>query len=309
MTTPTLALLGTAPTFSAIALGQGVSSNTEWLMGSTYAISNYGGLYVTPDAFQTTLDGPNSSGSSDAFLQQIMLISPAISFIGSSATGTAPFAAEQLISLYGTELGPFGGSSAQIGPNGAVTSSSGGTPVLFDGVAAPILYAGASQVNAVIPCSTAVKSSTQVVVSYQGAQSAPVALPLRLAAPGIFTVDGSGSGQAAVVNQDGSLNGPANPAARGSTVTFYATGIGASVAVRGWAGVCKQLPNRDIANHGWSRDSWCTGGLLWPLPFLVSGASQINIVIPSGSPTGPVPLTLVVGGAAVSPSGVTISVK
>ena len=44
--------------------------------------------------------------------------------------------------------------------------------------------------------------------------------------PGLFTVDGSGSGQVAAVNQDGSLNNGANPAKAGSIVTLYATGQG-----------------------------------------------------------------------------------
>lgn len=39
------------------------------------------------------------------------LPAPTISFIGSSATGTSPFAASQLASIYGTHLGPPAGSS------------------------------------------------------------------------------------------------------------------------------------------------------------------------------------------------------
>ena len=45
--------------------------------------------------------------------------------------------------------------------------------------------------------------------------------------PGLFTVDGSGSGQVAALNQDGSVNNGANPAKAGSVVTLFATGQGA----------------------------------------------------------------------------------
>jgi uncharacterized protein (TIGR03437 family) len=43
-------------------------------------------------------------------------------------------------------------------------------------------------------------------------------------------------------------------------------------------------------------------------PGLVSGAFQVNVRIPSGVGSGPVPLDLQ-AGTAVSPSGVTVSVQ
>jgi uncharacterized protein (TIGR03437 family) len=43
-------------------------------------------------------------------------------------------------------------------------------------------------------------------------------------------------------------------------------------------------------------------------PYFISGAAQINVVIPIDAPTGIVPLTILVGGA-FSPQGVTIAVK
>jgi uncharacterized protein (TIGR03437 family) len=45
---------------------------------------------------------------------------------------------------------------------------------------------------------------------------------------GLFTANTSGAGQASVLNQDGSTNSSSNPAARGSTVTLFATGMGAT---------------------------------------------------------------------------------
>jgi uncharacterized protein (TIGR03437 family) len=43
---------------------------------------------------------------------------------------------------------------------------------------------------------------------------------------GVFSLDGSGTGQAAALNQDGTLNSESNPAARGSIVVLYGTGLG-----------------------------------------------------------------------------------
>ena len=44
--------------------------------------------------------------------------------------------------------------------------------------------------------------------------------------PGIFRLQFGQSAQAAAINQDGTLNGPANPAARGSVVAVWGTGYG-----------------------------------------------------------------------------------
>ena len=46
--------------------------------------------------------------------------------------------------------------------------------------------------------------------------------------PGVFTLDfaKTGNRQAAVINQDNTINGPNNRAARGSVISIYATGQG-----------------------------------------------------------------------------------
>jgi hypothetical protein len=176
--------------------------SSVWIVG--WCASCALGNLISANAFQST---PVSAGYT-AVLLQLTDVAPTVSFIGSAATGSSPFAAGQLISIYGTQLGPTPGSSAQEGPGGVVTNSNGGTQVLFDGVAAPILYTGASQINTSIPCSVAGKPSTQMVVQYLGAQSTPFTVALSAAAPGIFTVNGTGSGAAVVLNQDYSLNGP-----------------------------------------------------------------------------------------------------
>jgi hypothetical protein len=54
-------------------------------------------------------------------------------------------------------------------------------------------------------------------------------VPVATAVPGIFTADASGIGPGAIANQDYSLNSPANPADRGSTVVLYLTGGGQTI--------------------------------------------------------------------------------
>jgi uncharacterized protein (TIGR03437 family) len=89
-----------------------------------------------------------------------------------------------------------------------------------------LLYVSANQINAVVPFEVAGQQNAQVQVT-SGAMMLPaVSVPVVDSAPGIFTLDGSGGGQAAVVNQDGSINDDAHPAPRGSIVSIYVTGAG-----------------------------------------------------------------------------------
>ena len=96
--------------------------------------------------------------------------------------------------------------------------------VFFDGIPAPVLFASAAQINATVPDQPAVKAATLEV--RHGYYSASWGVPLAAAAPGIFTLNSSGRGQAAVLNQDNTLNGISGPAPRGSVIQIFATGFG-----------------------------------------------------------------------------------
>lgn len=278
-----------------------------------FTFNGYSSLRFTSDS-SMWLASSGTSGGLGTFavlmpsVLQLVELSPTISFLGSSATGSSPFAAGQLISIYGTQLGPTPGSSGQEGPGGVVTNSNGGTQILFDGIAAPELYTGATQINTAIPCSVAGKASTQMVVQYLGASSSPYTVPLSIAAPGIFTANGTGSGQAVVLNQDYSLNGPANPAARGSAVSFYATGIGPTSPCVDGQTYQSNFPLATLPVVAGVGNLGAQVLYAGQAPYFMTGVDQINIVIPSGSPTGSVALSLLVNGV-FSPPGVTIAVK
>ena len=52
----------------------------------------------------------------------------------------------------------------------------------------------------------------------------PLTLPVRAMDPGIFRIGSTEFG--AILNQDNTVNTPENPAARGSVITFWTTGMG-----------------------------------------------------------------------------------
>ncbi|HWZ01782.1 MAG TPA: hypothetical protein VNX17_11900, partial [Edaphobacter sp.] len=85
------------------------------------------------------------------------------------------------------------------------------------------------RVVAIAPYDLTGKAQTRVQVVFQGTLSAAMIADVA-ADVGYLSVDGTGAGQAYARNADGTLNSVDNPAAHGSAVTVYATGIGSVVA-------------------------------------------------------------------------------
>jgi uncharacterized protein (TIGR03437 family) len=220
--------------------------------------------------------------------------------------GVAP---GELITVFGTALGPASLQKPQVSASGIVDTLAGGTRVLFDGVASPMIYALAGQISAVAPFSLQGRSSTQVQVEFSGTRSAVVTLPVVSAMPAIFTSDASGKGQGAILNQDFSVNGAANPAARGSAIVIYMTGAGAmqSPVTDGQLASATTSIAQDVT----VRIGGATG--LKPLyagaaPGIVQGVVQVNVVIPTSLATGNQPIEVTIGGVT-SLAGVTVAVK
>jgi uncharacterized protein (TIGR03437 family) len=117
-----------------------------------------------------------------------------------------PVAPGELVVLYGTGL-------------------AGVQTVLFNGTAGPLLYTTSGQAGAAVPYAVS-GGTVQVVAQSAGTSSAPVAVSVAPTAPGVFTADGSGRGQAAAVNQGGTPNGTAAPASAGSVISLFVTGEG-----------------------------------------------------------------------------------
>ena len=109
----------------------------------------------------------------------------------------------KIVVLYGTRLGPSNLTTAQIAADGRVANDLAGAQVLFDGQPAPLLYASSEQLAAVVPYSVDGKRGTQVTVRNGANVSDPIALPVAPAGPSIFSVDYTGSGQGAIVTEDG----------------------------------------------------------------------------------------------------------
>jgi uncharacterized protein (TIGR03437 family) len=95
--------------------------------------------------------------------------------------------------------------------------------VRVNGVLAPLYYSGDKQINAQVPYETAPGLNT-VVVSIGGRDMLSGTVSVAPAAPGLFLLS---PGQAAVTNENGTVNGPDQPAAVGTIISAYLTGQGA----------------------------------------------------------------------------------
>jgi len=112
--------------------------------------------------------------------------------------------------------------------NGSLPTSLGGVQVLMSQYPLPLLYVSDSQINAVAPFSLfATQAGRSIHVVKDGAATAPFPFASIDADPQIFQRP---DGSAAAVNQDGTINSPDHPAAVGSTVSIWITGVGSTSA-------------------------------------------------------------------------------
>ncbi|HYW47943.1 MAG TPA: hypothetical protein VE959_34065, partial [Bryobacteraceae bacterium] len=236
----------------------------------------------------------------------VSLPAPAVANGASFQSGAV--APGEVVTIFGAGIGPATLAAAQLNAQGRLSSNLSGTQVLFDDIPAPLVYAAAQQVSAIVPYEAAGQASTQMVVVRNGQSTQPVTLPVTAVSPALFTADASGAGQAAAINQDGTYNGPQSGAPTGSTVALFATGegqtdpggingrIATSVIPRPLAPVRVSIGgvNAEIAYAG-------------AAPQAVAGLLQINVKVPAGLKPGPNPVVVTIGSAS-SRSDVVITV-
>jgi uncharacterized protein (TIGR03437 family) len=161
-------------------------------------------------------------------------------------------------------------------------------------------------------------TSVNIVVTYGKNASAPVAVNVLDADPGIFTLDSSGTGQAAVLNiavaadssVSYSLNGASNAAAKGSMVAIYLTGFGQTTPggdeTQFISGAVAPLAAVSVTIGGQPATGVVAAAPLGSVP----GFLQVNATLPAAGITAGSAAPLVVSiGTATSQARVTMAVK
>jgi uncharacterized protein (TIGR03437 family) len=221
-----------------------------------------------------------------------------------------------ILQLKGTNLGPTTGVVGRV-TNGVVDTTLSDVRVLFDGVPAPILYARQDQINTVAPYFLFGRLSTRIQIEYRGQRTEGIEYRVVDANPGLFTLDATGRGPGAILNQNNTVNSATNPARRGEVIVLYATGEGqvtpAGSDGRIVTGTVQTLPRPVLpVTVKINGQDVPAANVLYAgaAPGLVAGALQINVKIPETlNITGltAVPVAIQVGTAA-SQTGVTAAV-
>lgn len=314
---------GTVQVTTAATCGWTATSNVSWMKITNISAAAGNGFVAYQVLANTSAarSGMLQIGSQSFTVTQQAVPPPVplVAGVTSAASyAVGPVSPGDIVSVFGSNLGPATGVGVQLNAAGtAVTTNLGGTQVFFDGTAAALTYAGAGQVNAIVPYEVAGKQTTQLTVAYQGATSAAATLNVQATTPAVFSLDFTGQGNGAILNQDNSLNGKSKPAARGSVVQIFLTGGGVTnpASTDGWItttidGQWPMLTTQPVTvTIGGvavtQTDIQYAGGA----PVSVAGLTQINAVVPeSVTPGNTLPL-LVQIGAVQSQSGITIAVQ
>jgi len=223
---------------------------------------------------------------------------PSLLNITNSASGlySTSVSSVELVTLYGTGIGPQAPLNGQV-QNGAYTSSLGGYQVLFDGAAAPLLYADSGQINAIVPHLAATSARVQVVTP-AGTIDGPT-LPLnRSPVTGIFP--NFQTGLAAALDQDGSINSPSNPARSGQIVTVFVNSASGNYYPDG-AVVPLAIYNAYVSVWVLTANRSLEVVFAGDAPGVVAGVMQINFRLPNPLPAGNTfAFTVEIGGVATA---------
>ncbi|MDP9053045.1 MAG: hypothetical protein M3N93_01890 [Acidobacteriota bacterium] len=283
------------PTWSVSGLSAGTHTLTIQALGTHNGSSTASWVWV--DGFQVS--GSVTSGA------------PAISsngFVSAASFAAAPnnqVAPGQIVSIFGQNFTAATQVNAtaiplptQLGPQN--------TSIAACGHALPLYNVFPNQINAQIPLECATSGTVTATIS-AGGQTGTQTFSLAPAAPGIFTMNASGTGDGIILHADNSLVSAARPATAGETVVIYATGLGATSPVFA-TGTAASMANNTVmpvtVTIGGKPATVTYAGLTQTLV----GLYQINAVIPAGL-TGSQPVFITVGSKYTSPAGVTMSLQ
>jgi uncharacterized protein (TIGR03437 family) len=210
---------------------------------------------------------------------------PTIVAVANAGSYAQAYAPGEIIAIFGTQLA----ASTQAAASVPLSTLMAGVTVSINGVAAPLLYVSATQLNVQIPYETPVNTSVNLTVDDNG-QKASTTLTATAAAPGIFV-----TAQGTPV--------PYTTAAQGQTITLFVTGAGAvSPAQADGASPSAGTPAGSLPMPQ-QTVTVTVGGVNAPVQFTgipagLVGVLQVNYQVPSGAPVGAQPVVVNVGGVA-----------
>jgi uncharacterized protein (TIGR03437 family) len=220
--------------------------------------------------------------------------------VGLNAASFQPGVAPgSIISIFGTGFTTAAAQAAGY----PLPVSLAGVSVSVGGKAAALYYAGPTLINAQVPVDIPANLQTLVINTTAGPVNGGT-LVVQATAPGVFLLSPR---KAAIVNQDGQLNIMESPAAPGSVITVFGTGIGDvdNAVATGMAASLSVLSRAKAPVKATINNVDASVQFAGVAPGF-AGLSQFNITIPAALTPGNYPLVLNVGGVAANTVNVAV---
>jgi uncharacterized protein (TIGR03437 family) len=303
---------------TAKVTGQATPLKTTFISATTMLADLPGTMIATAGTLPVVVTNPapgGDSASSNFTVSSTPVVQAVVSAASYSAAAVSP---GELVTLFGYGIGPATAAGMSVS-SGYVTTTLQGTTVDIDSKAAPIVYVSRDQITAQVPYDVTLGASKTVVVN-NGSGTASGTVATAAVAPGLFTLDGSGIGQAAALTFSQSsglyaVNGASAPARANDIVILYLTGEGdyaTSITPRtGYIVPSSLTPLPQLSPLPTVTIGGATAVVQYAGPMVggILGLLQINAVVPDTSTKGAaVPVTVDIGGNATQ-SGVTLVVK
>jgi len=335
----TVTIYGTNFYSATIAEIKGVSTalvTTPFANSSTFLQAVIpASLLTAPTTLKVLVSNPGPGGDSASTISVLVANTAAIGAVVNAASYTPGTAAGsdigtvspgELVTIFGTALAPTTPELMSVTSGFVDTTAANGVTVTVDGKPAPLIYISANQISIQIPYEVAIGAGKVVSVTNPPAAAVTATVTTAATAPGLFTADGSGMGQAAALNYGAAtklytLNSATNLAAIGDTVILYLTGEGIYDTLSPLLGGVSDtgfvippgltttpqvnpLPTVSIGGVDASAGVAYAG----PVVGSIIGVLQINVVVPVGSTTGTqVPVSVTIGGNSTQ-AGITLAI-
>jgi uncharacterized protein (TIGR03437 family) len=297
---------------SVSSVANGYSPNTSASDGPAFynSVGNVAGMAI---------DKSGNLYFSDASRARVRMVAPCTAavypfFSGNTVVHGATYLRNyvspgQVLAVFGSGLGPQQPAFGQATSGGRYPTKLAGVQVFVNSLPAPLLYVSASQINAVAPFELPPGYNASVQITYNDTPSELVAAGTSASVPGIFTASQNGQGQAAALNQDGSVNSSTNPAHPGTVVRLYFTGAGQTSPAGADGALTGPIPPTPVLAvsariGGQTADVVSTSGV----EGVIEGVLQVKLRIPAGVTGDALTVELTVG-ATTSPSSATLAVR
>jgi adhesin/invasin len=264
-----------------------------------------GAVTVTVNAQTTepTLLGTAQAGGTTQSNVGVPVVAPGGILNAASFEKLTPLAPGSLVSVFGSSLSDATTSADRL----PLATDLAGTRVILGGQTLPLVFTSSGQVNAMLPADLPQNATLQLVVRRGARTSAPEAVTVAPAQPGVFL-----AGERAIVvgvRADGSRYTPSasTPSVAGDVLVIYCTGLGATNPP---VPAGQAVPS-DVLHSTVNTVTVTIGGREAQVLFAgltpgFTGLYQVNAVVPGGVTAGDAPLVVTVANQSSRPAPVTV---